>query len=173
MKMKACMMVALWCVSASVYAADPEMFWFKNETACAGAKITVRSYCEVSHREHAGRQVNSLCTEQEVIIARPGKQLVKHDLLEHEPIGEDFHTASGLRCVATEGQHYLLISLDNGGNCSTCEINGLMSLDGQWKRYGKHWRSARASEQRAIRRGEARWWHQEPFWIKNTVRETK
>ena len=171
MKIKACMMAALLCASACAQGADPEMFWFKNETVCAGANITVRSYCEVSHRDNAVRQVNSICTEQEVRIARSGRQLVKHDLLEHEPIGEDFHIASALRCVAAQGQHYLLISLDTGGNCSTCEIDGLMSLDGRWKRYGKQWRSAAAREQRAIRRAEARWWPQKPFSIENTVRE--
>jgi hypothetical protein len=71
----------LWSCGAAALAADPDMFWFKNETQCGDAKIVVRSYCEVSQRANAVVQANSGCTEQELVIAQPGKKTVKRDLL--------------------------------------------------------------------------------------------
>jgi len=58
-----------WSCCAAALAAEPEMFWFKNETQCGEARITVRSYCEVSQRANAVVQVNNGCTEQELVIA--------------------------------------------------------------------------------------------------------
>ncbi|RZT10050.1 hypothetical protein SAMN05216319_1501 [Duganella sp. CF402] len=161
----------LWACGAAAQAADPEMFWFKNETQCGDAKVVVRSYCEVSQRANAVVQVNSGCTEQELVITQPGKKPVTRDLLEHEPVGDDFHIASALRCVEAGKQRYLLVNLDTGGSCDTCELQAVVGLDGRWRRYGSKWKSTPASEQRAIRLREPSWHLAPRYPINNTVLE--
>lgn len=163
--------VMLWSGAAAALATDPEMFWFKNETQCGDAKVVVRSYCEVSRRANAVVQVNSGCTEQELVITQPGKKPVTRDLLEHEPVGDDFHVASALRCVEAGKQRYLLVNLDTGGGCDTCETQALLTLDGRWKRYGNKWQSTPASEQRVIRLREPSWKLAPRYPINNTVLE--
>lgn len=154
-----------------VQAAEPDMFWFKNATECAGAQVTVRSYCEVSQHANAVQQRNTGCTEQQLVIARPGHKDVTRDLLEHEPVGDDFHVASSMRCVAAGKQHYLLVTLDTGGGCDTCELQAIVGLDGRWKRYGKQWQSTSAAEQRAIRQSESGWKQTSSYQITNTERD--
>jgi hypothetical protein len=104
---------------------------------CDGARIVVRSYREVSRHEHAVVPRNTACTEQELLIKPLGKPSIKLDLLEHEPLGDDFHIATALRCVATDKQHYLLIDLDTGGSCDTCAISAVTDSRGRWRQYGK------------------------------------
>lgn len=161
----------LWSCGTAVMAADPDMFWFKNETQCGDAKVVVRSYCEVSAHANAVVQFNSGCTEQELVIAQPGTKAVKRDLLEHEPVGDDFHVASTLRCVQAGKQRYLLVTLDTGGSCDTCETQALLTLDGRWKRYGSKWQATPASEQREIRLREPSWKLIPRYPINNTVLE--
>lgn len=161
----------LCACGGAAMAAAPDMFWFKNETQCGDAKVVVRSYCEVAQRTNAVMQVNNGCTEQELVIAQPGKKVVKRDLLEHEPVGDDFHIASGLRCVEAGTHSYLLVTLDTGGSCDTCEIQALLALDGRWKRYGSKWQSTPASEQHEIRLRESSWKRVPSYPINNTVLE--
>lgn len=168
---KRCALALLWLCGGAAQAAEPEMFWFKNATECASAQVTVRSYCEVSQHANAVQQRNTGCTEQQLVIAKPGHKDITLDLLEHEPVGDDFHVASSLRCVAAGKQHYLLVTLDTGGSCGTCELQALVGLDGRWKRYGKQWKSAPAAEQRAIRQGEPGWRQAPAYQITNTVRD--
>ena len=165
------MLVALLTSGAIAHAAaDPEMFWFKNETECGGAKVAVRSYCEVSEHASAVNPRNAGCSEQQLVITRPGKPAITHDLLEHEPVGDDFHIASSLRCVAAGKEHYLLLTLSTGGSCDTCETQAIIGLDGRWKRYNGKW-SAPSAEEHAIRRSEADWKKTPAFDLPNTVRE--
>ena len=165
------LMALLWTACAAAQAADPEQFWFKNETECDGARVTVRSYCEVAHRAYATQQRNTGCVEQELVIAQPGKPVRKLDLLAHEPVEDDFHIASSLRCVAAGKQHYLLVTLDTGGNCDTCELQAVVGLDGRWKRYGGKWQATPAAEQRTIQQSEASWARLPSFDLPNNVRE--
>lgn len=161
----------LWSCYAVAQAADPDMYWFKNETECGDAKVTVRSYCEVSQHTHAAEPHNTGCTEQELLITQPGKTTVTRDLLEHEPVGNDFHVASALRCVMASKQRYLVIRLDTGGSCDSCEISAILTLDGHWKRYGKQWQSTPVLERRAIRLREPAWMLEPSYMITNVMRE--
>lgn len=168
-----CALALLWLCGGVAQAAEPDMFWFKNATECAGAQVTVRSYCEVSQHANAVQPRNAGCTGQRIVIARPGHKQVTRDLLEHEPVADDFHVASSLRCVAAGGQHYLLVTLDTGGSCDSCELQAVLGLDGRWKRYGKQWQSTSVAEQRAIRQSESGWRQAAPYQITNTVRDAQ
>lgn len=145
---------ALWSCCAGAMADDAPQFWFSSASDCGGARVTVRSHCEAASGG-AGAAAAS-CTEQELVVVQPGRATVRRDLLEHEPVGDDFHLARTLRCVAAGPQPYLLIGLDTGGSCDGCEISAVLALDGRWKRYGRHW-LAPAAEQRLIRAHEAAW----------------
>jgi len=86
-------------------AVDPEQFWFKNETQCGEARVTVRSYCEASHHANAVVQHNAGCVEQQLVIEQQGEKSVKRDLLEHEPVEDDYHFPSSLRCAACKQEN--------------------------------------------------------------------
>jgi hypothetical protein len=73
--------------------------------------------------------------------------------------------------VAVGRQYYLLLSLDTGGACETCETEAIMGLDGNWKRYGKHWQSIPATEQNAISKSEPGWRQVPVYLITNTMRD--
>lgn len=150
---------------------DPEMYWFKNETACDDVKITVRSFCAITEREHATIQHNSLCTEQELVLENGRGEKKVLDLLEHEPSDDDTHIATGLRCVSAGQKHYLLVSMNNGGNCDTCENDAVIGLDGRWKRYGARWFSIKKLEKNQIEKQQRAWFKQSPLFISNTTRD--
>jgi hypothetical protein len=170
--MKTALLALLWAGSAAALAAEPESFWFRNETKCGEVRVTVRSYCEVAHRENAVMQRNTGCGEQQLVIEQPGKKVVKRDLLEHEPVEDDYHVADSLRCVSAGKQRYLVINMSTGGSCDTCELQAVLGLDGRWKRYGDKW-TAGAAEQRALRESEATWRKEPVFDLPNNVRESK
>ena len=76
------LLLAVLCISGGVgeaLAADPEVFWFKNETICADTRVTVRSSCAITYREHAAVQSNDLCGEQELILQRKYKKKLCND----------------------------------------------------------------------------------------------
>ncbi len=170
-RMKIILLAFLMTACGAAQAADPEQFWFKNETRCGEARITVRSYCEVAHNAYAVMQRNTGCVEQQLVIAQPGKKIISRDLLEHEPVEDDFHFPSSLRCVTAGQQRYLLIKMATGGNCDTCELEAIVGMDGRWKRYGEKW-TASAAEQRAISQSQATWYKQPAFDLPNNVRES-
>jgi len=169
--MKTALLAALLACSAAAQAADPELFWFRNETRCGEARVTVRSYCEVAHRANAVEQRNTGCGEQQLVIEQPGKKVVKRDLLEHEPVDDDYHIASSLRCVEAGKQRYLLINMSTGGSCDTCELEAIVGLDGRWKRYGEKW-TASAAEQRDLRQSQGAWGKAPEFDLPNNIRES-
>ncbi len=79
--MKQAILFGAYFACATAFAgADREYFWFKNEPKCADAIVKVRSYCEVTFRPGAVIQSNSMCTAQEIRIARPGKKPIRQNL---------------------------------------------------------------------------------------------
>jgi hypothetical protein len=72
-------LAVLYACGATAQAADPEMHWFINQATYDGARILVRSYCEVSRHEHAVVPRNTGCTEQELLIKPLGKPSIKLD----------------------------------------------------------------------------------------------
>ena len=161
----------LFNASCAYAGTDPDMYWFKNETACDGVKITVRSFCAITERGHVTIQHNNLCTEQDLVIENGRSERKILDLLEHEPSDDDTHIATGLRCVSAGKKHYLLVSMGNGGNCDTCENDAIVGLDGQWKRYGTRWFNLRKSEKAQIEKQQRAWFKQSPLFISNTTRD--
>jgi hypothetical protein len=130
-------LVALATANLNATSAEPaEMFWFINEVHCAGEKIVIRSYCEVTLRENASVQVNHICSAQEILFqGSDGKQRTV-DLLKKEPWKGDMHVVNFLQCAPHTQHRYFLLSYGNGGNCDTCELQALLGRDGKWKRYG-------------------------------------
>jgi hypothetical protein len=151
--------------------AGDDMFWFRNQTTCGGAAITVRSFCAESDHTGMVNPVNTMCAEQRLTIAFPDQKPVTIDLLKHESDGENFRVAKALSCVATPEKTYLMVGLDNGGNCNTCETDGVLSLLGRWKRYGKRWFSTPVEERTAIAARQTQWYRQESVRLTNMQRD--
>jgi hypothetical protein len=107
---------------------------------------------------------------QTLVLERPGKKKIARNLLEKEPSRGYFHSVGLVRCVAGNSRNYLYLSLDNGGNCSGCENQALMDLDGNWKRYGNRW-YARPAEKEDIARHHEAWFKQESILLENKVRD--
>lgn len=143
---------------------EEDMRWFKNEIVCADTKVTIRSYC----RNEGEQPVNSLCTKQTLILEKLDGTKTSRNLLDKEPSRGGFHAVGLIRCVKSENKHYLNLTLDNGGNCSTCELDAVTDLNGKWKRYGQRW-YASASERDDIAKHEQGWLKQEPFLLKNKI----
>jgi hypothetical protein len=148
-------------------APESEYFWFKNETQCAGAKVTVRSYCAATTpSEGTVVHVNSMCTEQQLLIERPGKENVRRDLLEHKR--RDYLVAWSLTCAKSGDTPFLYVRLANGGNCDTCESDAVLDLSGRWIHDGRRWYATNAVRQ-AVRRHEDAWFKQDYVHLTNTV----
>lgn len=169
MKNKLILIATLLYSGAS--AASDGMQWFKNETTCRGASITVRSYCEESDHKEMVNPVNTMCTAQQLRIQVPGKKSMTFDLLKHETDRNNWHIARSLRCVSAANKPYLLISMGNGGSCDTCEVDGIMDMKGRWKRYGGRWLFATKSERTAIAAQEMIWYRQDDFSLNNMTRD--
>lgn len=168
------LLLAALCIAVGIgdsMAADPEVFWFKNETTCADTKVTVRSSCAITYREHASVQSNDLCGEQELILQRDGEKKITRRLLEHEPWHGEYHLVTNLRCVAIDKKYYLLASISNRGSCEDCETTAILDLNGKWKRYGERWYATPKSERAQILKHEKSWYSQEYFRLTNTVPE--
>lgn len=142
--------------------ADEPMRWFKNDFSCKDTAITVLSYC----RDEPDQTYNSYCSKQEIIFSNGDKKIRRNLLAKERVWQDDFHAVSSLRCVSTEKKSYLYIYLSNGGNCDWCEVFSVMSLNGKWKLYGRHWYASKP-ERDAISRHEMEWFKQEPFYLKN------
>lgn len=148
-------------------ASDPQYFWFKNEMQCADAKVTVRSYCEASAPSvYAVVHRNTMCTEQQLLIERPGKKKVRRNLLEHER--RDYLTARSLSCVKSGDTTYLYVSLANGGNCNTCESDAILDMSGRWVRDGRRW-FASGAVKRGVNNQQESWYKQDSLRLINTL----
>lgn len=154
MKMKLILLAALW--PCTVLAQADGMSWYKHEMDCGGARVTVRTYCELNTGPGVVAERTVGCVRAEVQITQAGKKPVKGDLLKYEPVEDDFHFAESLRCVPAGGSQYLHVELSTGGGCDTCEIDGVMGLDGRWKRFGGRWMASRA-ERRILERAQGSW----------------
>lgn len=64
--------------------------------------------------------------------------------------------ADTLRCVPAGGRKYLHVQLSTGGSCNGCEIDGIMGLDGRWKRFGERWMAPKA-ERRNLEQAAGSW----------------
>ena len=173
MKNKNLLLAALFllgCAGES-FAEDPEVYWFKNETTCADAKVTIRSSCAITYREHASVQSNDLCGEQELVLQKIGERKIIRNLLENEPWHNEYHLVTSLRCVSIDKDNYLLLSISNGGNCADCETNAILDFKGKWKRYGSRWYATPKSEKARILKSEESWYKQSSFRLTNTVPE--
>lgn len=154
MKMKSIVLAAL-CSCTALAQAD-EMSWYKHEMDCGGARVTVRTYCELNSGPGVVAERTKGCSRAEVLVSQAGRKPARGDLLQHEPVEDDFHFAETLRCVPAGGRHYLHVQLSTGGSCDTCEIDGIMGLDGRWKRFGERWMVAKA-ERRSLERAAGGW----------------
>lgn len=147
--------------------AENDMRWFKNEMMCADVQVTVKSYC----KDDVDEPVNSFCTKQTLTVEAINKKIEVKNLLEKEPWLGNFHVTGLIRCVAdTSNRHYLYLTLDNGGNCNSCEVSAVMDLNGKWKRYGKRWYVA-GKERKEITQNAHAWFKQESFLLKNKTEE--
>jgi hypothetical protein len=166
-----CVAVAAFA-TFSLSAAEPaEMFWFKNEVQCAGEKIVIRSYCEVTFRENASVQVNHICIAQEILFqASDGKQRTV-DLLKKEPWKGDMHVVNSLQCVSHTQHRYFILSYGNGGNCATCELEALLGGDGKWKRYGNKSFPTSRAEKADIDAHLTQWQQAPSVQITNTAKD--
>lgn len=154
MKMKPILLAALWACAALAQA--DEMSWYKHEMDCGGARVTVRTYCELSSGSGVVVERTKGCARAEVQIVQPGKKPARGDLLQYEPVEDDFHFAETLRCVPAGGRKYLHVQLSTGGSCDTCETDGVMGLDGRWKRFGERW-MASSAERRSLEQAQGKW----------------
>lgn len=143
-----------------------ESKWFKNETSCAGHKIFVRSYCDTSI-SHNG--THSFCDYQKITITDAKNHSVTTDLLEKDALVADGpRFLSAVRCgITTDKTPYLLMILDNRGNCDTCEVSGVMDLKGVWRNYDKFWFNTKKAEKKKI--DNLKWRQFEEFYIKNAI----
>jgi hypothetical protein len=157
----------LVCVAAFA-GSDEEYFWFMNEVTCGDAKVTVRSYCQESERDEALIHTNTMCTQQQLRIVRPGRQPVKRGLQALQ--GDENLLVKGLTCTSAGGTTYLYLGMDNGGNCDTCESDAILDLAGRWMRIGKRWSASKAEKNRISRSTKA-WRKQEYVLLTNTVRD--
>lgn len=157
----------LACCSVSGFAVGKyHMAWFKNELMCGDTKVTIRSYC----RNEPNAPINSLCTMQTLILERSGTRKIMRDLLEKEPSQGYFHAVSSVRCVASDTRKYLYLSLDNGGNCTGCESQAFMDINGNWKLYGNRW-YAHSTERKEILRHRDSWFKQESILLENKAKD--
>jgi len=168
-----CVTVAAFATfSLSAAGAEPaEMFWFKNEVQCAGEKIVIRSYCEVTFRENASVQVNHICSAQEIVFRAPDGKRRTVDLLEKEPWKGDMHVVNSLQCVPHAEPRYFLVGYGNGGNCDTCELEALLGSDGKWKRYGNKSLPMSRAEKTDIDAHLAQWQQAPSVQITNTAKD--
>lgn len=165
--MKLVMAATLGTCSASSFPVDKyDMAWFKNESMCGDMKVTIKSYCRIEPNE----PINSICTQQTLVLERSGAKKITRDLLEKEPSRGYFHVVSATRCVAGDARKYLYLSLDNGGNCSGCESQAIMDLNGNWRLYGDRW-YAHPIERKEIRRHRNSWFKQESILLENKVKD--
>lgn len=163
---------ALWALAAAASAAqgapEPAYNWYKNEVRCGEARVLVHSYCEES--SHAGQVVksNSVCGSQMLTIERPGRKAAVRDL--HARRFREHLTASKVTCARSGDQYYLYMHLDNGGNCSTCEAQDIIGLDGRWRMVRNRW-LIHGEEKRRITSELPAWLKQEGVWLRNTERD--
>jgi len=152
--------------------AHNEMHWFKTELTCADARVTVRAYCEETPASNRVIQRNSLCSEQTLVIERPGRPKVERNLLERQPDdGEVPLLLSSVSCIGAGKKAHLSGLMDNGGNCRTCERGVVLDLNGRWKYDGKRW-LVRGPERRLIETQERKSHTTERISITNTMRDT-
>ena len=160
--------------SLSAASAEPaKMFWFKNEVQCAGEKIVIRSYCEVTFRENASVQVNHICSAQEILFRAPDAKQRTVDLLKKEPWKGEMHVVNSLQCIPHSKHRYFLLSYGNGGNCDTCELEALLGSDGKWKRYGNKSFPMSLAEKADIDAHLMEWQRARSVQITNTVKDTQ
>lgn len=150
----------------NVWALD-DMHWYKNEIRCAEVKITVYSECQNA----PDLAKNTACFNQKIEFNHPdGRQYKKNRLLEREPVRGNYHALSSIRCAAeTEGEPYLYMILDNGGNCDDCEIDAVMNLRGQWMRYDRKWLT-QGGVRRDIAMRQDDWFKMEAVYLKNKIK---
>jgi hypothetical protein len=157
---------AFFSFVTSAFASD-DMRWFKNEMMCSNAQVSVRSYC----KDDVDEPVNSFCTKQTLTVKTIDKKIEINNLLEKEPSLGNFHVVGLIRCVSdSSNRPYLYLTLDNGGNCNSCEVSAIMDLTGKWKRYGKRW-FVDGKERKEIARLENTWFKQESFLLKNKLED--
>ena len=158
-----------WLDAAAAAAPASEYFWFKNDMQCAGAKVSVRSYCESTAPREGEVHRNSMCTEQQLLIEAPGKKKIRRNLLEHKR--RDYLVAWRLTCTRSGNTPYLYVGLANGGNCESCESDAVLDLSGRWVHDGHRW-FAGGAVQRAIQGHEHAWYKQDYLHLTNTVVDT-
>lgn len=161
---KAALAAMLWGACGVSLAQELELAWFKNDTTCDGATVTVRSHCVPDE----GMAVNHQCGSQELVIARAGAKPVTVDPQRYEGKSDENRIAVALRCVAAGKRSYLELTIANGGSCPTCERFGLIGMDGRWKRYGAAWKNVPTAERREIGRAEPQWRAVPWYAINNT-----
>lgn len=150
--------------------------WFVNQTTCAGHQITVRMKCDALDHNNGWHR---FCGEQQIIFTDSKHQVIKKDLGEKDDLIPDGPRHLGvIRCVDQTNQSnpidepgYLLMLFDNGGNCDTCEIDGVMDLEGNWKRYGNTWFTKSKLERQKIKALD--WDKYQEFYISNKTLESK
>ena len=147
-------------------APDEEYGWYKNEMRCGEARVLVHSYCAQS--DHTGQvsKSNTLCTSQMLTIERPGRKPILRDL--HARRFREHLIARQVTCTRSSGDYYLYMSLDNGGNCDTCEAQDILGLDGRWRMVRNRW-LIHGDEKRRITQDLPAWVKQEGLWLNNMV----
>jgi hypothetical protein len=129
--------------------------WYKYETTCADYKIKVRTSC---HSPNLKEEWHSSCGYQEIKITNSKNQSVTKDVHEKDNLlPDEARLLSVLRCaIAPDKTPYILMLIDNGGSCDTCELGGEMDLHGNWKSYGDKWYNTSAAERKKINKLD---WH--------------
>jgi hypothetical protein len=153
---------------SSVHAAEKDgaanRMSFKNRLACQNVAVEVESYCA----EKSEQGINYSCVDQKIILSEKGGRSVTKDLLEKEK-EDNYHIATSLRCVSTAAKSYLLVSLDNGGNCDDCDVAALMDLSGKWIYYGDRW-FVSSAEKTEITNSRDKWLRAKPLRLENQGR---
>lgn len=91
------------------------------------------------------------CYKQNLQAAKNGQQALSIDLLKAEKRRNEGHRVFGYICLPdAANKSYLLVRYDNGGNCSDCEFESLLSLDERrWLMYKNRWNVA-TSQRKAL-----------------------